>query len=137
MNPGLAVLRGEVPGTSGGAISRGLKDGTSPAQGSRGWRYRSQGEGFLGGGLLGGGVSEDRGPGDQGTGAGLLKAEVTGFPNSSPSPCRPVPTRLWRRGLNAGCGGKLRLVSVVHQPHARDPLQLLRGVHLRRSHHRD
>lgn len=85
-------------------------------------------------GLPGRTVSRGQGRSCQriGTGVGLLRAAVTGFPD--PSNPRPVPTRLWRRRLDAGGGGKLRFVSVVHQPHARDPLQLLRGVHLRRSH---
>lgn len=43
---------------------------------------------------------------------------------------RYVSTCLWCSGLDARTGSELGLVSVVHKPHAGDPLQLLSGVHL-------
>lgn len=43
---------------------------------------------------------------------------------------RYVSTCLWCSGLDARTGSELGLVSVMHKPHARDPLQLLSGVHL-------
>lgn len=36
-------------------------------------------------------------------------------------------------GIDAHCGSKLRLILIMHQPHLRNPPQVISGVHLEKE----